>query len=113
MAPGGHLKNVFVSLLLLILLAVVNPAVAAESFVKVFADDKSSYALKILFIGNSIFYVGETPEAFTAVAKQMEPNRPRKIVEVAGPSFKLSDHLIMASRSICEIKLPRFQDRKN
>ncbi len=81
------------ALLAVILLTTVSPVTAADSFKKIIADDKSSYAHKVLFIGNSILFVGETPEAYADVSKSMEPNKQLKITEVAGPGFKLQDHI--------------------
>jgi len=85
-----HILTVSIALLLFL----QSSAIAGDGapWTKVIAEDRSSYALKILFIGNSILYVGETPETFAAMIKASEPNKQLKITEVAGSSFSLSDH---------------------
>lgn len=83
-------------LIALALLLSQSSAIAGSGapWTKVVAEDKTSYALKVLFIGNSILYVGETPVAFAAAVKMSEPNRQLKITEVVGSSYSLSDHVL-------------------
>ncbi len=78
------------------------PSFSAEAFYQPIADDQSSYGLKVLFIGNSILYVGETPQVLVSLIRSTNGSPSLKVAEVGGPNFTLQNHLEagLAKRSI-------------
>jgi hypothetical protein len=58
-----------------------------------FAESQSPSALKVLFIGNSILYVGEIPEAFAALVQSANSQSQLKVSEVGGSDYTLRDHI--------------------
>ena len=69
-----------------------NSALALSPFQKSFASDKNP-ELKILFVGNSILFVGETPEQVVSLIRAANPKLRLKVSEVAGPAYSLQDHI--------------------
>ncbi len=54
---------------------------------------KSPDALKILFVGNRLFFWHDVPRMFVSLIKRVDPSKPLKISYVVGEDYTLQDHL--------------------
>jgi hypothetical protein len=89
-----RLAQIGTVLMMLLALVPLLPSFATEqAFTSTVEDSKVPSATKVLFIGNSITYVGELPEVFAALLRSENSQMPLKIAEVGGPSYKLDDHI--------------------
>ena len=64
-----------------------------DPFAENFAESTSSGGLKVLFIGNSLLYVGELPEVFVALVRAQNSQASLKVMEVGGDNYSLGDHI--------------------
>ncbi len=83
----------FLALAIASVTACTSALADGKPFEQKFADSTSSDALKVLFVGNSLFYAGELPEVFAALVKAQDSTARLKVTEVGGSNYALSDHL--------------------
>lgn len=85
------LMRLSATMLLALSLAVPLRAYAATTQRQ--SDSNNPAALKILFIGHSIFFWHDAPAMFVAIAKDLNPNQPLKVETVVGDAYSLEKHM--------------------
>ncbi len=78
---------------LLLALALLMPLCAYAASTQHQSDSNNPAALKILFIGHSIFFWHDAPGMFCSIAKDMNPNQPLKVETVVGDAYSLEKHM--------------------
>lgn len=83
----------FTIYLILSILVLPADSAAGAPWKQVQSESNDPHALKILFIGHSIFYWHDVPKMFCDMVKDKNPNQPLKVQSVVGDAYSLQNHL--------------------
>lgn len=67
---------------------------ASNSFYQCFGDTSSTALPRILLVGDSLLYTGQTAEILMALIRYNSPNSSPRVAEACGATFTIEDHLI-------------------